>query len=193
MGKNEKSKKPMGIIPERFSCPFAGIIPYSKVMSEAEKEALLSLLRSRNTQKDHRFAEYYDDNHNIMIPEAVNDFKPFPCCNIERGEILKCRFYQPLDEIYEEERGSECMLMLQSKTDILANLSTIEKNEIQIEMMEMRMDIFEAQRKKLGLPKWGESDEDEDDDDDIEEDDDDDGGDGGEEVKEEEEQEVEKS
>lgn len=147
---------------DRFSCPFIGLTPFAKIMSEEERKSLEEFfMKHRN---DGRFKEYFDPQGNLNLPPVANEFKPFPCCSIQKGEILKCRFYQPLDEFYEKEEGSECMLLMQSKCQIMESLSTIEKNEMEMGVFDLQMDVLEAQRRELGLPPLEEDNEDEDED-----------------------------
>jgi hypothetical protein len=178
MAKKDKKKevkgKKKGSI-ANFSCPYMGVIPYLRVLSSEEQQKRAEYIQGQIAAGNQAFNEMLNKDGTVNIPQVDQDYKPFPCCTMQKGEVLRCRFYQPIVDLVEDEEMEgewECILVIQTRSTIMKNLSDIEKNDIEISMMELQIDELMAGRKELGLPKIKHP---LDDDEDGDEDDEDDG------------------
>jgi hypothetical protein len=151
----KRNKKKELRMPQYFSCPFGGPVPYMRVMTDVEKQQFIDYMSDKNGNP--QFAAYFDGQGQLIVPKEQQEFKPSPCFTSQQGEILRCRFYQPTNDIVGEEDEAEadwaCLIFLDHKTSTIKNLGDIEKNELEIEVLKLQIDDM-REKMKMASVNW---------------------------------------
>lgn len=147
MAKNKKKKQLQ--MPQYFSCPFGGPVPYMRKMTKVDIEQFTDFMKDKAGRPE--FAGYFDTNGQLIVPKEQQEFKPSPCYTSQQGDILRCRFYQPLHDIVGEEDSEDsewgCLIYIDHKTAAIRNLGDVEKNELEIEVLKLQTDKLREELK----------------------------------------------